>query len=202
MSDDDPSNYFGSGPGIDVEKATNGVDADAIPGPSVAVGDTVTWTYVVTNTGNVDLDSIVLTDDIEGVITCPATTLAVGESMTCTLTGTAIDGQYTNNADVTGVDPQGSTVADADPSSYFGTNILGSISDKVFEDLDSDGVQDPSEPGVAGVVVNLLDVDGNFLATTTTAADGTYLFSGLVGGTYQVEFIPPAGTQILSLIHI
>ena len=196
VSDADPSNYFGAGPGIDVEKATNTVDADVAPGPDVAVGDVVTWTYVVTNTGNVDLGSIVLTDDIEGAIPCPATTLAVGESMTCTATGIAIDGQYTNIADVTGVDPAGAAVADADPSNYFGTTLLGSISDKVFEDLDRDGVQDPSEPGVGGVVVNLLDADGTVLATTTTAADGTYLFDGLVSGTYQVEFIAPAGTQI------
>ena len=120
VTDEDPSNYFGVDSAIDVEKATNGVDADVITGPSILVGDTVTWTYVVTNTGNVDLDSIVLTDDIEGVITCPATTLAVGDSFTCTATGIATLGQYVNNADVAGVDPQGNTVTDADPSHYIG----------------------------------------------------------------------------------
>ena len=28
----------------------------ATPGPSIAVGDVVTWTYVIENTGNVTLD--------------------------------------------------------------------------------------------------------------------------------------------------
>ena len=44
-----------SDPAIVIEKATNGEDADTPTGPMVEVGDPVTWTYVVTNTGNVTL---------------------------------------------------------------------------------------------------------------------------------------------------
>ncbi|NEP95574.1 MAG: hypothetical protein F6K25_22835, partial [Okeania sp. SIO2G4] len=41
-------------PSIEIEKSTNGVDADAPEdAPEIAPGDTVTWTYKVTNTGNV-----------------------------------------------------------------------------------------------------------------------------------------------------
>ena len=140
VTDEDPSNYFGVDSAIDVEKATNTVDADVAPGPSIAVGDTVTWTYVVTNTGNVDLDSIVLTDDIEGVITCPATTLVVGDSFTCTATGIATLGQYANNADVVGVDPQGSTVTDADPSHYIGEPEPSIDIEKATNAVDADAV--------------------------------------------------------------
>ena len=107
---EDPSNYFAGAPAIDIEKSTNTVDADVAPGVLVSVGDAVTWTYVVTNTGTVDLVDVVVTDDIEGVITCPATTLAVGESFTCTATGVATAGQYTNNSDVVGTDPVGTDV--------------------------------------------------------------------------------------------
>ncbi|NEO97701.1 MAG: hypothetical protein F6K58_03135, partial [Symploca sp. SIO2E9] len=59
-------------PSIDIEKFTNGVDADTPEeAPEIAVGDTVTWTYEVTNTGNVSFDAseIVVTDDQEGIIT-------------------------------------------------------------------------------------------------------------------------------------
>ena len=38
-----------TGSHIDVEKATNGQDADQAPGPEIPVGDPVTWTYGVTN---------------------------------------------------------------------------------------------------------------------------------------------------------
>ena len=46
VSDTDPSHYLGVAavPGIEVEKATNGVDADAPAGPEILVGDPVAWT--------------------------------------------------------------------------------------------------------------------------------------------------------------
>ncbi|MDJ0597351.1 MAG: SdrD B-like domain-containing protein [Crocosphaera sp.] len=59
-------------PSIDIEKFTNGVDADSPDeAPEILAGDTVTWTYEVTNTGEVDFDEseVVVTDDQEGVIT-------------------------------------------------------------------------------------------------------------------------------------
>ena len=70
-----------------IKKATNGQDADNAPGPTVPVGSTVTWTYVVTNTGNVPLTAVVVRDDPNGPVPCPRATLAAGESMTCTTTG-------------------------------------------------------------------------------------------------------------------
>jgi len=91
----------------------------APPAPSVSIdktvdptllpegGASVTYTYVVTNTGDVALHNIMITDDngTPGntaddwgtnsdpiVIICPATTLAVGEHMTCTaaIAGTTV----------------------------------------------------------------------------------------------------------------
>ncbi|MCI0796814.1 MAG: hypothetical protein J4N99_08345, partial [Chloroflexi bacterium] len=68
-------------------------DADSAPGPQANVGDTILWSYVVTNTGHVDLTGVTVTDDQGVAVTCPLTALAVGESMTCTATGTAVEGQ-------------------------------------------------------------------------------------------------------------
>ena len=52
----DPSHYFGeAGASIDIEKLTNGEDADTAPGPKVEPDATVTWTYIVKNTGEVAL---------------------------------------------------------------------------------------------------------------------------------------------------
>ena len=59
-------------PGIEIEKSTNGVDADTPDlAPEIAAGETVTWTYEVTNTGDVSFDEseVVVTDDLEGIIT-------------------------------------------------------------------------------------------------------------------------------------
>ena len=67
--------------------------------------------------------------------------------------------------------------------------VPGSIGNLVWRDLDADGVQDAGEPGIAGVTVTL---DGPVSATTTTGADGTYLFTGLPAGDYTVTFSTPA----------
>ncbi len=65
--------------------------------------------------------------------------------------------------------------------------------DFVWDDLDADGIQDVGEPGLAGVTVNLLDAGGGTVATTATAGDGSYSFTGLVPGVYRVEFVAPSG---------
>ncbi len=123
VSDSDPSHYLAasSTPAIDIEKATNGQDADTGSGPVIGVGEAVTWTYVVTNSGNAALTAVTVTDDQIGAITCPKTTLAITESMICTASGTAVAGQYENLGSVTGNPPSGPAVTDTDPSHYFGS---------------------------------------------------------------------------------
>jgi uncharacterized repeat protein (TIGR01451 family) len=107
-------------PRIALVKRTNGTDNDSGTGPLVAVGSQVTWTYVVTNTGNVDLLNVAVTDNKVGAITCPTATLAVGASMTCTATGTTVAGQYTNIGFVTAMDSAGKTVSAQNADHYFG----------------------------------------------------------------------------------
>ena len=107
-------------PGIDIEKASNGYDADISPGPSILEGDQVEWTYVVNNTGDVVLSSITVTDDQGVTIDCPQSSLAPGASMTCSGSGTVVAGQYTNVGSATGVSPKGTSVMDTDPSHYYG----------------------------------------------------------------------------------
>jgi uncharacterized repeat protein (TIGR01451 family) len=70
----------------------------------------------------------------------------------------------------------------------FGFVLPASLGDKVWYDDDTDGIQDAGESGVAGVKVILRDTAGNPIATTTTAADGTYLFANLPPGSYVVVF--------------
>ena len=120
-------------PAIDIEKATNGEDADAAPGLSILVGQPITWTYVVTNTGNVTLFGIQVSDDQPGVIvTCTTTNLilelAVGSSETCTASGTAVAGQYENTGTAAGTDPQGDPAEDSDLSHYFGADPSFTVS--------------------------------------------------------------------------
>ncbi len=135
VRDDDPSHYYGAQPSIDLEKATNEVDADtAAAGPFVPAGGNVEWMYVIRNTGNTTLINVTLSDSVEtidGEMACdqdyPAR-LEPGEAMTCLVEGEAIEGQYRNDSFVIGtpVDSEdrpyysGNDVRDDDPSHYFG----------------------------------------------------------------------------------
>ena len=61
------------------------------------------------------------------------------------------------------------------------------ITGRVFCDDNNDDV-DNGEPGVGGVTVELLDAAGDVIASTTTAANGSYSFTGLDAGDYSVRF--------------
>jgi hypothetical protein len=120
VQDSDPAHYTGIFPAVAIETLTNGSEADDPPGPSVVNGRSVQWTYVVTNTGDVSLSSLSVTDDQGVPVTCPKTVLQAGEAMTCTASGIASGGQHSNVGTVTGTPPAGANVTASDPSHYVG----------------------------------------------------------------------------------
>ncbi len=116
--DSDPSTYQGQldpsrVAAVSIEKSTNGVDADTQEqGPTLAIGAVVSWDYTVTNTGNVYLANFTVTDNRVPDIDCGAddpsilqAPLAPGDSFTCTATGSAIEGAYSNLGSVTAEPP-------------------------------------------------------------------------------------------------
>ena len=120
---------------IDVVKdATDGVVADeegnlvATFDPTDDDDETVTYTYVVTNTGDVALENVTLVDDVLGPIALPQTTLDPGESITVTAVHTLSDDDgdvIVNVATVTG-DPihGGPEVDDDDDETVFVIEVL------------------------------------------------------------------------------
>ncbi|MGB9108822.1 MAG: SdrD B-like domain-containing protein, partial [Telluria sp.] len=84
-----------------------------------------------------------------------------------------------------------------------GVYTPASIGDRFWTDANGNGQQDAGETGVAGATVTLIGggADGlisttadNTSVTTTTDANGAYLFANLKPGTeYQVQFAAPAG---------
>ena len=198
-SDSDYSHYYCYMVGIDIEKATNGQDADLPTGPTVYETAIVTWTYVVTNSSNVAISNVVVTDDngtpgnpaddfnpvFTGGDTNSNNQLDITETWTYEATNSATAGQYENEATVTGEDPNSNPVSDSDPSHYIGIE-LGSIGDFVWHDKNKDGAQDPGEPGIANVTLYLY-IAGNPVDTMVTNATGFYDFTGLVDTTYTVD---------------
>ena len=72
--------------------------------------------------------------------------------------------------------------------------ILGtaSVSGRVWNDADKNGIQGAAEGGVAGAQVSLFSSnDQQVGSTATTASDGTYSFTGLAGGNYYIKVVAP-----------
>lgn len=74
---------------------------------------------------------------------------------------------------------------------------LGSIGDRVWNDVNRNGIQDAGELGLAGVTVSLYDAANALIASTVTDAFGNYKFSNLptsgAGTNYQVRFSLASG---------
>ncbi len=165
--------------------ATNVVATDTLPAGVTFVSGTGPNGEVLTETG--------------GVVNVSGGDLASAGMFSFTINGTVAagaSGTLTNTAVVSSDinDP----VSDND-SSTAATTIdpqTSSISGLVFLDLNGDGVQDPGDTGIAGVVITL--TGENFLGTSVdvsvmTDADGSYSFDGLAEGTYNVAETQPAG---------
>lgn len=180
-------------PAIDIEKATNGEDADEPTGPHITVGEDVVWTYVVTNTGNVELTNIVVTDDEEGEIGT-IDSLAPGASETLTKTGTAEAGQYANIATVEG-NFEDTTVSDSDPSHYFGTVLpTGSVTiNKIVVDDDGDVIEDDETFSIT------LTGPEEYSNTFNVEAGQTVTINGLPLGNYTVTEADKEGYELISI---
>ncbi len=176
---------------IDLEKSTNGEDADLGNGPVVLVGDKITWEYTITNIGNVELKNIVLTDDKEGTISCPSTTLVPGASMSCKKEGVAKLGKYENMATVTATTPDETTVSDKDPSHYLAKSQKACLGNYYWYDANLNGIQDSNEVGIKNMKVELYDANKNLLRSSVTNENGEYYFCDLDAGNYYVKFILP-----------
>jgi len=79
------------------------------------------------------------------------------------------------------------TLKDADVSGMdFGNKGNLSISGLKYYDVNNNGVQDKDEPGLPGREVTL-SKNGQVIATTKTAQDGSYSFNNLVQDTYELD---------------
>ena len=69
-----------------------------------------------------------------------------------------------------------SAIASAPDAAHQLTGRLPNATVFVFLDLDEDGNKLPSESGIGGVTVTLVDAEGNVIATNVTGSDGSIGF--------------------------
>jgi len=104
--DDSTTTPLAAGPAFTLAKT-------AAPTTYASVGQSISYSYVVTNTGNVTLNTLAVADDRIASVSCPATTLSPGANTTCTgtylITQADLDaGSVTNTASASVVPAQGS----------------------------------------------------------------------------------------------
>ena len=155
----------------------------------------------IQDVGEAGLAGVTLTlRDASGSIVDTTTSDADGDYH---FTGVPFDEDYTvtvtNNAVLSGFSP---TVGPQSEGSYVSspitlTNAITTITDidfgfdspntltiedRVWFDADADQTQDPGEPGIAGVTINLLNASGQVVATSVTDLNGDFSFSGIPDG--------------------
>ncbi|MEO1672203.1 MAG: SdrD B-like domain-containing protein, partial [Cyanobacteria bacterium J06631_2] len=92
-----------------------------------------------------------------------------------------------NGAKTRGIELYVSNFSNTDPN-FSKANGLGDleyagdlapieIGNRIWNDLDNDGIQDPAEVGIEGVTVRLYDANDNLVAETITDAKGEYYFN-------------------------
>ncbi len=69
------------------------------------------------------------------------------------------------------------------------------IGDRVWADLNRNGMQDEGGPGIPGIVVDLFEgcTDTVVAATRTTTNSGQYVFTNLAPGQYRIRATAPSG---------
>ena len=128
--------------------ALSKTEAPSSPNPVTKAGQSVTYDFVVTNTGNTTLNNLAITDTqsvpgeaLNGPISCPVTSLAATASVTCT-------GSY--------------TVTSADISN-------GKVSDTAIATASSNGSTITSSPSSLTILVNT----GSSSTSPTTKSSST-----------------------------
>ncbi len=151
------------------------------------------------NTGESTLGGITVTlKDSSDAIVATTTTLPDGSYMFANITADNYTVEETQPAGYGSSTPNSQPVT-VPTGGLAGVNFgetSSSVAGAVFVDVNKNGIRDAGEPGIAGVSVTLTGNDAGgtpVVRTLTTAADGSYSFDSLLGGTYRIEELQPTG---------
>ena len=186
------------------------------------VGQTADFDYVVTNTGNVSVSTITVSDDKIATVNCPADTLAPSESLTCTATHTVTQadlnaGRVTNTATASGTPARGTLspsasdtatlTAEQNPAlSVVKTALdttfaaVGDELDYTFEVTNTGNVEitaltlTDSRIGAVACPVSMLAPAASTTCTATDTVDQDDLDAGSVTNTATANGTPAGGT--------
>ncbi|MFT3881115.1 MAG: peroxidase family protein [Gemmatales bacterium] len=102
------------------------------------------------------------------------------------------DLKMVNSTTLADVIKRNTTLTNIQPNVFL---YRSTIAGTVFVDNNQDGKMNGSDRGIKGRLMDLIDLDGNVIATTLTAKDGSYMFDNVDIGNYQVRCALPANVS-------
>ncbi len=187
---------------------------------TVTLGGNLTYTLTVTNNGPDTATGVSVVDTLPagvtfvsatpsqgtatqagGVVTATIGTIAANQSATITIvvtptTANATAGTVSNTATVSVTELDTNPANNTAQVTAAVDFVMASIAGSVYNDVNSNGIFEPTELGIANATIRLTGTDVRGAAvdiTMQTAADGSYLFDNLNPGTYQLQETQPAG---------
>ncbi len=159
-------------------------------------GDVVTYTIIVENCGDIQLHGGVDVTDtmLFGSTPYHIDLIDPGQTVTIPVAQTKYTvkstdcGNLVNSVRADGHPVDGSATVTASTSvtvTVDCTVCKNTIGSYVYRDLNVNGTKDSGEPGIAGVIVEL--VQGSSVSSTTTDVNGYYSFTNVLNGTYTVR---------------
>ena len=205
---------FGSGIHIDKTASTTGTCPGTDP-LTVNISDNVTYCFRITNTGNVSLSNITVSDDHYGEISLPKTELKPDESTVGTTTHTVNESdvpQVINNALVRGMNLAGGIATDTDDctvnvDTHPGINITKTVDPPaVGPGMDVTFTINATNTGdctLKSVQINeSLPAGMSFVSSIPvpdTIIGGTLIWNDITGG---AGLAPGATSTITMIVHI
>lgn len=204
----------GNSPRINIEKWTNGIDVESEDDedlPVIHKGCPVTWTYYVTNTGNIPLTNVVVTDDQlavnpqyqsgdvgnDGIIGLTGETWVFTAPPSGAPVYAACD-DYTNEATVTAYKvgypfTSENQVTDSDPSWYHGgcadagddISVCEDVNDIKAVTVTGEGTGDPDD-----TYVWTTSGTGSFLDATLLTTEYTPSLADITAGSVTLTLTP------------
>lgn len=193
----DPNSIYDNGFGIDdgTQAGAPVLTSAVASGNSVVVSGTLSstpnTTFALEYFGGTDLDPTGSAEGMQWLGTYDVTTDASGNA-SINVTLSAIYGPYIT-ATATDTSPDGGTSDFSNAITASNEASNAAVGGTVWDDTDANGLFDNSESGVSNVTVQLFTSSGCLVATTTSGANGSYLFSNVTPGAYYVRFTAPSG---------